>query len=401
MGRSDSRKRTICVVTGGRTDYGQLFWLMDEIRRDPDLKLQVVATGMHLSRRYGSTVRRVEADGFRIDAAAPVLRYDDSESGIAKTIGLGCRLFADIFRRLRPNLVVILGDRFEMLSAAIAAYVGKFPIAHIHGGETSQGAMDEGFRHAITKMAQVHFPAHEVYRRRIVQLGEDPRRVFNFGSLGLETLHRTPLFKKEELEKRLKMDLDGPAAVFTYHPATLEKNSAARQIECILNAVGRFDLKVIFTKTNADTDGRIINRVIQEFCRKNPARYKLFDSLGHAAYLSCLRHCSVVIGNSSSGIIEAASFKIPVVNIGDRQKGRMRTKNIIDVRCSETDIVRGLKKALSQKFRTSLKKLQNPYDKYRDGHVARRMKDRLKRVELDEGIIKKEFFDLKINERHS
>ena len=371
-------------------------WLLKAVKNDPDLKLQIVVTGMHLSPRFGSTYREIEQDGFRIDRRVDILRFDDSESGIAKTIGTGSQLFADAFKDLRPDLVVIFADRFEMLAASIAAYVAKVPIAHLHGGETSQGVIDEAFRHAITKMSHIHFPATEVYRNRIIQLGENPKHVFNFGSMGLEGLHHLRLLTRSQLEERLRFNLDGRVALCTYHPVTLEKSNPGEQIEGMLKALKRSELKVIFSKSNADTHGSLINGRLRKFCRSNPGKYMLIENLGQLLYLSCLKHCDVMVGNSSSGIIEAASFKMPVVNIGDRQKGRIRNKNIIDVGYAERDITKGIKRALSSEFKKSLNGLKNPYDRFADGKVSLRIKDKLKIISLNEQMIKKAFFDIKL-----
>lgn len=387
-------KRKICVVTGSRADYGLLCGLLSEIKADAKLKLQLAVTGMHLSKDHGLTYKRIEKDGFAINAKVVTLQFDDSENGITKAIGLGTQRFADAFKKLKPDVVVVLGDRYEILSAAVAAYIAKIPLAHIHGGEITQGLIDEGIRHSITKMANVHFATTNIYRKRIIQMGEYPKTVFNFGAPGLDQMYRMKFLTKKELADQLKFELDGNTAVVTYHPVTLEKQSPIVQVEALLKSIEKFALKTIFTLSNADTRGSKINKMIEVFCKKNPMQYRLVANLGQFLYYNCLKHFDVMIGNSSSGIIEAPSFKMPVVNIGDRQKARLKPKNVIDANYSQKDITRGIKKAISKQFRSSLKNIRNPYDRYRDGGSSRRIKEVLKTIELDEGLIKKKFYNL-------
>lgn len=382
------------MVTGSRAEYGHAYWLLKEIKEDSSLQLQIVVTGMHLSAEFGSTYRIIEKDGFRIDRKVNILRYANTDIGIAKTIGVGCGLFAQTFSFLKPDIILVFGDRYEILSAVIAAYLAKIPIAHVHGGETSQGVADEAFRHAITKMAGIHFTAAEPYRKRVVQLGENPKRVFNYGAPGLDNLFKLELLTRRELAEALNFDLDENFALVTYHPVTLEKNTVGCQIFNLLKTLDDFDFKVVFTKANADAQGEIINKEIDRFCRKNPAKYKTFDNLGQVRYFSCLRYCDLMIGNSSSGIAEAPSFKLPVVNIGDRQRGRIKAENIIDAGYCVNEIKSGIKKACSSRFKKSIQSVKNPYCKYNDGRASRRIKDRLKKIKLDETIIKKTFYDI-------
>lgn len=386
--------RRICVVTTSRADYGLLHGLMQAIREDKALELQVIATGMHLCPEFGLTYRNIEQDGFRIDRKVEMLLSSDSDSAVTKSIGVGLMAFSDVLDDLRPDIVVVLGDRFELLSAAIGALIARLPIAHIHGGETSQGAIDEGVRHAITKMASLHFAATEAYRRRIIQMGEDPQRVFAFGAPGLDSLHHATLLTKPELESRLDFTLEGPTAIVTYHPVTLERNTAEQQIENLLTALLQEDVRAVFTKSNADMQGRLINKRIAEFCRTRPADYRLFDNLGQEVYLSCLRHFDLMIGNSSSGLIEAPSFKLPAVNIGDRQRGRIKASSVIDVGYSVAEIASGIRRSLSTGWKEELRDMKNPYAGCDDGRVSFYIKEQLKRVEIGESLLKKRFYDL-------
>jgi UDP-hydrolysing UDP-N-acetyl-D-glucosamine 2-epimerase len=390
-----SKRRKICVVTGSRADYGHLSSVIKEIAADKSLELQLVATGMHLSKDFGTTYKAIVADGIKIRAKVDILKFGYSEEGIAQSIGLGCQKFAKTFESLVPDIVVVLGDRFEILSAVIAAYVSKIPIAHIHGGEKSEGAMDEGFRHSITKMANVHFAATKEYKNRILQLGEDPKHVFNFGAPGLDALTQIKLLTKSELEKDLSFSLESATAIVTFHPVTLENKRSDESIINLLNAIKRSTLKAIFTKSNADPHGTSINKVIAEFCRKDPLKYKFVDSLGQKRYYSCLKSCDLMIGNSSSGLVEAPSFKLPVINVGDRQRGRTKAKNVIDTDDSSLGIQKAITLALSKSFKKTLSHLKNPYQKYSDGQTGRRIKDVLKNLKITDELMKKRFFDAK------
>ena len=386
--------RRICIVTTSRSDYGLLKWLMRAIREDEELELQVIATGMHLSPEFGLTYRDIEEDGFLIDRKIEMLLSADSDSAVTKSIGVGLISFSGAIDDLRPDIVVILGDRFELLSAAVAALVARIPLAHIHGGETSQGAIDEGIRHAITKMASLHFAATEAYRQRIIQMGEVPESVFAFGAPGLDALNRLKLLTRTELESHLDFKLEGPTAIVTYHPVTLDKDSAEDQVENLLSALLRMNVRAVLTKSNADMQGRLINERIAEFCRQHPADYRLYDSLGQKVYLSCLSSLDLMIGNSSSGLIEASSFRLPVVNVGDRQQGRIKPANVIDVGYSVSDIASGIEQAFSSVWRAGIQDMQNPYAGRDDGNVSFRIKEQLKNTELTESLLKKQFYDL-------
>jgi UDP-N-acetylglucosamine 2-epimerase (non-hydrolysing)/GDP/UDP-N,N'-diacetylbacillosamine 2-epimerase (hydrolysing) len=388
-------KRKICVVTTSRADYGLLYWLMWELDHDSDLELQVVVTGMHLAPQFGLTSEAIVKDGFSISRKVDMLLSSDTESAAIKSIGVGLISFADVLQSLEPHIVVLLGDRYELYSAAIAALLLKIPIAHIHGGETSQGAIDEAVRHSVTKMASIHFPATEVYRQRIIQMGEAPERVFNYGAPGLDSLYRMTLMDKEDLESYLKFDLTDKMAIVTYHPVTLEKAiSVEQQVENLLEALQKTDVRAVFTKANADVHGSIINRKLSEFCHRNPDRYKLFDSIGQIGYLSCLRHFDLMIGNSSSGLIEAPSFKLPVVNIGNRQAGRLRAPNVLDVGYETREITETIEKAVSPGFREKIFDIKNPYDPYEDGLTSKRIRDKLKEFELGPKTLMKQFRDI-------
>lgn len=390
------KKIKICVVTTSRADYGSMRCLMREIKNDRDLKLQLVVTGMHLLPEFGSTYKEILKDGFAIDHKVEMLISSDRQEDIVKSIGQGCIIFADVFKKLKPDWVVLFGDRFELLSGAITAMIEYIPIAHISGGEVTEGMIDDHVRHAITKMANVHFPAAEAYRKRIIQLGENPAYIFNYGHLGLDNIFQMRLLNTKELQRELNFEFTLSTAIATYHPETIGgRRTASQQIDNLLNAIKKTDINVVFTKANCDFDGRLINQRIQEFCVKNPARYRFFDNLGQLRYLSCLKNFDLMIGNSSSGMFEAPALGIPVVNIGDRQKGRLRSENILDVGYSEKEIKAGINTVLSAGFKQQLKNIDNPYGKSRSGSVGFRIKEKLKRLAGVDAIIKKKFFDVK------
>lgn len=385
-----SGQRRICVVTGTRAEYGLLYWLMHELRDDPDLCLQIVATGMHLSPEFGLTYKTIESDGFTIDEKVEILLSSDTPVGIATSTGLGVMLFAQAFNRLAPDIVVVLGDRFEILAAAQAAMIGRLPIAHLHGGESTEGLIDEAIRHAITKMSHLHFVAADPYRKRVLQMGEGSDRVFNVGAPGLDHLQRTDWLSKQKLERDLGMALDAPLFLVTYHPVTLEKTSPAEPMGELLTALDQFPhAKVIITHPNADTDGRILIRLIEDYAQRNRDRVRAVTSLGQQRYLSLMRQCDVVLGNSSSGLTEAPALKKATVNLGSRQKGRLKADSVIDCDESSESIETALKQALSEGFRSGLKKVQSMYG---EGNASASIKAVLKNVDVDSLIIK-EFHD--------
>lgn len=354
--------RKICVVTGSRADYGLLYWLMKGIAADPALELQVVATGMHLAPEFGLTVRQVEDDGFRVAARVEMLLSSDTPVAISKSLGLGVIGFADALQQLRPDVMVVLGDRFEILAAAQAALVLGIPTAHIHGGERSEEAFDESIRHAITKMAQWHFVAAEPYRKRVVQMGEPPERVFNCGSPGLDHLDTLQWLTRAELEKALGMRLGLPLFLVTYHPVTLSGDSPVGPMQELLEALEAFpEATLVFTYPNADTGGRAIIGCIDAFVARHPQRARAFVSLGQQRYLSLMRECDVVIGNSSSGLTEAPALRRATVNLGGRQAGRLKAASVIDAPERREAIEAAIRKALSEGFRRGLPHTESPY----------------------------------------
>jgi GDP/UDP-N,N'-diacetylbacillosamine 2-epimerase (hydrolysing) len=385
-------KRRICVVTGSRAEYGLLYWLMKDIQASPGMELQLVVTGMHLSPEFGLTYRTIEEDGFRIDAKVEMLLSSDTPVGIAKSIGLGTIGFADAFDRLKPDIVVVLGDRFEIFSATQAALVARIPVAHLHGGETTEGAIDEAFRHAITKMSHLHFTATEEYRARVIQLGEDPGRVFNVGAAGMDNLRRLKLLSRTDLEETLGFRLGEKNLLVTFHPVTLENDTAGHQVGELLAALDELaDTHLIFTLPNADTGGRIIRAMIQDYVAVRQTKAACFDSLGQLRYLSVMQFVHAVVGNSSSGLIEAPSFRIGTINIGDRQKGRVKAASVIDCEPQRASIGQALRKLFSREFQKSLRLVTSPYDQ---GLVATRVVQVLAGYPLD-GILKKTFFTQK------
>ncbi|WP_346353469.1 UDP-N-acetylglucosamine 2-epimerase [Azotosporobacter soli] len=383
--------RKICVVTGTRAEYGLLYWLMKEIEADEELQLQLIVTGMHLSPEFGLTYQEIEKDGFLINEKIEMLLSSDTPVGIAKSIGLGVIGFAESLARLKPDVVVVLGDRYEILAAAQAAMIAKIPLAHIHGGEVTEGAIDESIRHAITKMAQLHFAAAEAYCKRILQLGENPKHVFNVGTPGLDNIMKLKLIDKAKLEKELDFTFGAINFLFTYHPATLEEITPEEQLKKILAALDCFpDARIIFTKANSDAAGRAVNQILEGYCAENPQRAKLFASLGQLRYLSTIAHVDAVMGNSSSGLLEVPFLKKPTINIGSRQNGRLKAASIVD--CSEetANVVQAITKALSPEFKTIVDGAISPYG---TGKASVMIKETLKRVDL-KNIVMKKFYDL-------
>lgn len=382
----------VCVITGTRAEYGLLRPLIKKISEDNELQLQLIATGMHLSPEFGLTYKEIEKDGFVIDEKIEALLSSDTPIGITKSMGLAMIGFADVLERLKPDMVVLLGDRYEIFAAASAATVFRIPIAHIHGGETTEGAFDEAFRHSITKMSYFHFTSAEEYRERVIQLGESPDRVLNVGAIGLESIKTLKLLSKSELEQGINFKLGLKTALVTFHPVTLEKSTTKGQFENLLKALAEIrGLRIIFTKANSDTDGRIVNKMIDEYVQKNKETSIAFTSMGQLKYLSSLQYVGVVVGNSSSGIIEVPSFKIPTVNIGERQKGRIQSKSIINSKTDRDSIKGALKLALSAEFRNEIKDITNPYG---DGNVAEKIITEIKKGLSKSVNLKKSFYNL-------
>ncbi len=384
-------KRKICVVTGTRADYGLLTPLLHEISNDKDLKLQLLVTGMHLSPEFGLTYKEIEKD-FYIDKKVEILLSSDTSIGVSKAMGLANISFTEIFQDLEPDIVVILGDRFEIFSVASVAMISKIPIAHLSGGELTQGAIDDCIRHSITKMSHLHFVATEEYKNRVIQLGENPNRVYNFGEAGLDNISKLDLLSKADFEKSIDFSLDKKCLLITYHPTTLDSITKIKNdFQSILDALN--DLKetsLIFTKANSDEGGRLINKMIDNQV-KNSSNSISFISLGQIRYLSALQYVDVVFGNTSSGIVEAPSFKIGTINIGDRQKGRVQSSSVINATNQIKSIKEALIKLYSSEFQLALKDTINPYEK---GNASYNTKEVLKSVNLKD-IIKKSFWDIK------
>ena len=387
------KKKKICVVTGTRAEYGLLYWLIKEIESDNKLALQIIATGMHLSPEFGLTYKEIEKD-FKIDKKIEILLSSDTATGISKSMGLGQISFAEAFDDLKPDIVVVLGDRYEICSAVNAAMVARIPIAHLHGGEATEGSIDEAIRHSITKMSHLHFTATEEYKNRVIQLGENPKRVFNVGGIGIENIKRNKLLSKDEFEKSIGFKLNKKNILVTFHPTTLEYKTSQKQFQELLDAIeGLKDINIIFTKSNSDTDGRIINQMIDEYVNKNPYKSVGFASLGQLRYLSALRYVDIIVGNSSSGLLEAPSFKIGTINIGDRQNGRIKAESIIDCSPNSKSIKKAFTKIYSNKFQELLKNVKNPYG---NGCASQKIIRVLKKTQLN-NILKKNFFDIKFS----
>lgn len=389
--------KTVCVITGTRAEYGLLKPLIDKVYHSDGLELQLVATGMHLSTEFGLTYQEIEEDGYPITAKIEMLLSSDTAVGVTKSMGVALLGFADYFAVYKPDIAVILGDRYEMLTAASAAMIAGIPIAHIHGGELTQGAVDDAIRHAITKMSHLHFTAAAAYRNRVIQMGEQPQNVYNVGSLGVESIKSLSLLGKEDLENSLHFTFEAPTVMVTYHPVTLEDMtpaSAERQFRNIVEVLDKHkELKVIFTKANADPYGRIINRMIDDFVSGNAERCAAFTSLGQLRYLSSLQFCDLVLGNSSSGIIEAPSFGIPTINIGERQKGRACADSVIHCSNEIQEIEQALLKAMSPEFREYIQGQSNPYEGF---ETSKKILEVINSA-LEKGIdMKKEFYDIEI-----
>ena len=384
--------RKICVVTGTRADYGLLYWLMKEIDLDSELKLQIIAKGMHLSPEFGLTYKEIEKD-FKIDKKIEMLLSSDTSIGISKSMGLAQISFVEAYEELKPDIIVILGDRYEIFSAASAAMIARIPIAHLHGGETTEGAFDESIRHSITKMSHLHFTATQEYKNRVIQLGEHPSKVFNVGGMGIENIKRLKLLNKEEFEKSIEFKLNKKNILVTFHPVTLENSTAKEQFQELLDAIDELeDTNIIFTKANSDTNGRIINQMIDEYVAKNYHKSIGFISLGQQRYLSALQYVDAVVGNSSSGLLEAPSFKIGTINIGDRQKGRIKAESVINSEVNKTSILKSFSKLYSKAFQDLIEESKNPYG---DGIASRKIIEIIKNEDL-RNILKKSFYDLKV-----
>lgn len=366
----------VCFITGTRAEFGLLLPLMNLMKAKAlNIDLQIIATGAHLSPEFGLSFQEIENSGFYINEKVEILLSGDTDSAIAKSVGLGILGLSDALNRLKPNWVVLLGDRFEIFSAASASYLQKIPIIHLHGGETTEGAIDEGFRHAITKLSYLHFTSTEPYRSRVIKMGESPDRVFNVGAIGLDNILELPLLSKDQLSKELNFSLNSPYLLVTFHPATLDKTDPIEQFQTVLNALDKYThLNLIFTFPNADAHSRNIILLLNSYIEKNPSRAKAYANLGQLRYLSAMKYSEAILGNSSSGIIEAPSFFIPTINIGDRQKGRIQSESTINASVNLGSITRAIDLALSFEFKQKCKQVDNPYGK---GGTAQKILDHL------------------------
>lgn len=385
-------KRRICIVTATRAEYGLLKPIIEKLSSEKEFDIQVVVTGAHLSPEFGLTYREIEKDGVIINKKIEMLLSSDTAVAISKSMGLALISFAEYFFEIKPDAVLLLGDRYENLSIASAAMNEGIPIIHLYGGETTEGAIDEVIRHSITKMSYIHMVSTQEYCRRIIQMGENPERVFCVGAMGVENAVHASLMKIENLEKELQIELEHPYAIVTFHPVTLEKDSAGIQIKELLKALEEFpELNFIITKANADKGGRIINQLLEEYALINK-NVKVYDSLGAIRYLSVMKYSKMVIGNSSSGLIEAPSFHIPTINIGERQKGRIRGKSVIDCLPENGDIIRAMKRALKKEFIEEIAEAENPYG---DGNTSDKIIEILKKELCDKTInLQKKFYDI-------
>lgn len=384
-------KRKICVVTGTRADYGLLYWTMKGLQQEPFVELQVVVTGMHLSPEFGSTGEQIKKDGFLVNKEVECLLSSDTEVGITKSMGLGMIGFADAIKELKPDLMLVLGDRFEIFSAVSAAMIAKIPVAHCHGGEATEGAFDESIRHSITKMSHIHFTSTEEYKKRVIQLGEHPNNVYNVGALGIENINKLTLLSRDDFEKSINFKLNKKNVLVTFHPVTLDTLSAESQCQALIEALDELtDTNIIFTMPNADTNGRVIIRKIEDYVKVNTHKSIAFTSLGQLRYLSAMNYIDCVVGNSSSGLIEVPSFKIATINIGDRQSGRVVGDSVINCEPNKNDLSVALEKGLSRVFKESIQSSKNPYG---EENASVRIIEIVTKYSLD-GILKKQFYNL-------
>ncbi len=386
-------KRKICIFSGTRAEYGLLKPLIDELKNEPTVELQILITGMHLSPEFGLTYKEINLEGFSKVEKVEILLSSDTSIGISKAMGLGMISFSEAFERLNPDLLVGLGDRFELFSAVSAAMIARIPVAHLHGGEATEGLIDEPIRHSISKMSHLHFASNEIFRRRIIQLGENPSQVFTVGAIGLDNLKKIKLLSKNELEKQINFEINERTFIITFHPVTLENSSAEIQFNELLSALDSFNnIRMIFTKPNSDTDGRIIINMIDNYVNDNRDRAISFISMGQLKYLSTLQYVKGVIGNSSSGLLEVPSFKIGTINIGDRQRGRLKAKCVIDCLPKQNEIIQSINKLYSNEFQNTLSDIINPYE-LKNGLTSKKIKEVILSYPL-ENIIKKQFYNI-------
>lgn len=393
------KKKNIAIITTSRADYGLLYPLIKSMLENNNFNLELIVTGTHLSPMHGKTINDIENDGFTVHEKIEMTMKSDTEDAICNSIALGIIGFSGLFKRKNYDLVLVLGDRYELWSICMSAVIHKIPIAHMHGGEATFGLIDESIRHSVTKMASFHFPSIDIYAKRIIQMGENPDRVFTVGALGIDNINRIDLMEINDLIDYTGVNFKDKIALITYHPITLEKYSnAGKQVEEVLNAILETDLIGLITMPNSDTGGNQIFNVIQSFVELHPAKFKFTTNLGQKAYLSSMKYANIMIGNSSSGIIEAASFKLPVVNIGDRQSGRFKPENVVDCICTKSAILEAINRVQSESFKESISQIKNPYG---DGNTAGKIINILDSIDLfnHEYLLKKVFFDFNNNFR--
>lgn len=388
--------KKICVVTGTRAEYGLLKPLIKKLDKDLEIDLSIIVTGMHLSSEFGNTVEVIENDGFKNLEKVEMLLSSDTDIGVAKSMGLGMISYSEVLNRIEPDLLVVLGDRYEILSIVTVANVLKIPVAHLYGGEITEGAFDDAFRHCISKMSYLHFTSTEEYRRRVIQLGEHPNRVFNVGAIGAENIKKLEIIDKVKLEKKINLKISDDFFVTVFHPVTLEKNSAENQINELLSAIKESGIDTVFIKANSDSNGRIINQKLEKFVKQDPTKYSLVSSLTSEEYLSIIKHSQGLIGNSSSGIIETPSLKIGNLNIGDRQRGRIMATSTISCKPEKESILLGIKKLKSFEFKKIVKESKSPYG---DGNVSQKIINEIKK--LDTIDLKKSFYNLTYMENNN
>lgn len=384
-------KRKICVISGTRAEFGLLSHLMNLLEKDPTFDLQIIATGMHLSPEFGFTLDEIEDQGFKVNKKIEILLSSDSSVGVSKSMGLAQISFAEAFDELKPDLVLVLGDRYEIFAAVSVAMVSRIPVAHLNGGERTEGAIDESIRHSITKMSHLHFTATEEYRKRVIQMGENPRFVFNVGEVGLDSIFLRKLYSKVEFEKSIDFKLNKKNILVTFHPVTLEKGMAQKQFKELLDAIDQLeDTNIIITHSNSDMEGRGLIEMIKDYVATNKNKAVAFPSLGYHRYLSALQYMDVVVGNSSSGIVEAPSFKIATINIGNRQKGRIQVSSVINCEPETQSILNAFDLAFDLKFKSQLQNVINPYGQ---GDSSQQVLDILKKISFSD-LLCKEFYDL-------
>ena len=382
-------KRKVCVITGTRAEYGLLYWLMKEIQSDKDLQLQLIVTGMHLSSEFGLTYKEIEKN-FKIDKKVEMLLSSDTVLGISKSMGLAQISFSEAYEELAPDILIVLGDRYEIFSAVSSAMISRIPIAHISGGEVTEGVIDEAIRHSITKMSHLHFVSTEEYKNRVIQLGEHPNRVFNLGAIGIDNINKLKLFSKNEFVKSIDFSLNKKNILVTFHPVTLEKSTSKEQFQELLNSIDELeDTNIIFTKSNSDTDGRVINQMIDAYVSRNNNAVS-FISMGQVRYLSALKFVDAVVGNSSSGLTEAPIFGIGTINIGDRQKGRINLSSVINCNPTKESISNAFNELYSERFQKALSIVKSPYG---NGGTSEKIKNIVKNFDL-KNILKKSFYDV-------